>query len=79
MNKNIFVTAVLILFVVIIFWTIGQNAVNRNTNSLLNPEPTPQLTTVPASTPKTFKFDASTDLKKELDSINPQVLDNDFE
>lgn len=24
------------------------------------------------------KFDSSTDLKKELESINPQVLDSDF-
>lgn len=29
--------------------------------------------------PKTFKFNSSTDLKKELESINPQVLDSDFE
>lgn len=79
MNKNIFVTSVLILFVLIIFWSIVQNAVNRNTNPLLNPESTPQLTTTPASTPKTFKFDASTNLKKELENINPQVLDSDFE
>lgn len=36
------------------------------------PIPTPNA-------PKTFQFDSSTDLKKELDSINPQVLDSDFE
>lgn len=27
---------------------------------------------------KTYKFDSGTDLKKELDSVNPQVLDSDF-
>lgn len=29
--------------------------------------------------PKTYTLDSSTDLKKELESINPQVLDSDFE
>lgn len=35
------------------------------------PNPTPNA-------PPTFKFDSSTDLQKELDSVNPQVLDSDF-
>ncbi len=29
--------------------------------------------------PKDFKFDSSTDLKQELEKVNPQVLDSDFE
>ncbi len=29
--------------------------------------------------PKTFKYDRSTDLRAELESINPQILDSDFE
>lgn len=28
---------------------------------------------------KTYKFDSTTDLKKQLDSINPEVLDSDFQ
>jgi hypothetical protein len=28
--------------------------------------------------PKEIKYDRSTDLKKELEEINPQVLDSDF-
>ncbi len=32
----------------------------------------------PSPTPEGFKFDSSTDLKKELDQVNPQVLDSDF-
>lgn len=39
----------------------------------------PTLTPTPSATPKTFQFDASTDLMKELESINPQILDSDFE
>lgn len=41
-----------------------------------SPNPTPLATPV---APKTFNFDKSTDLQKELESINPQVLDSDFE
>ncbi|MBI2597145.1 hypothetical protein HYW41_03250 [Candidatus Daviesbacteria bacterium] len=33
----------------------------------------------PVPTPKQYQFDVSTDLKQELESINPQVLDSDFE
>lgn len=37
-------------------------------------------TPAPTSTvPQTFKFDANTNLKEELEKINPQVLDSDFE
>lgn len=55
----------------------------KGRGSLINPDfkapkqqnfETPQ----PNPTPKTFRFDSSTDLKMELDSINPQVLDSDF-
>lgn len=40
---------------------------------------TPSPTPAPPQTPKTFKFDSSTDLKMELEKVNPQVLDSDFE
>lgn len=30
-------------------------------------------------TPKTFQFDSSTDLGKELESVDPKVLDSDFD
>lgn len=36
-------------------------------------------TPIPTPTIKQFKFDSATDLKKELDSINPEVLDSDFQ
>lgn len=48
---------------------MGQKSQSLDTIS--TPVPTP-------NTPKTFRFDSSTDLKKELDSINPQILDSDF-
>lgn len=36
-------------------------------------------TVAPSVVPKTFQFDRSTDLKKELEKVNPQILDSDFE
>lgn len=33
----------------------------------------------PDAAPKTFKFNSSTDLKMELQKVDPQVLDSDFE
>lgn len=43
---------------------------------------TSQSTPLPSASsynpPKEIKYDSSTDLKKELDSINPKVLDEDF-
>ena len=37
-----------------------------------------QPTSTPTTTPQQFKFDQSTDLKKELDSVSPKVEDGDF-
>lgn len=45
---------------------------NQNSDVTSTPVASPNI-------PKTFNFDSSTDLKKELDNINPQVLDSDFE
>ena len=41
-----------------------------------NTKPTPVAS---PNAPKTFNFDSSTDLKQELEKVNPQVLDSDFE
>ena len=76
MNKYTFVTAVLILFAVIAFWSIVKYTVNGSkqiTQTISSPVHSPNFVA-----PKTFKFDKSTDLKKELESVDPQVLDSDF-
>ena len=49
---------------------IGQTRQNSDVSA--PPLPTPNA-------PKTFQFDSSTDLKMELEKINPQVLESDFE
>lgn len=38
-----------------------------------------ELPTATPNAPKQYNFDSSTDLKMELESINPQVLESDFE
>lgn len=81
-NKNKKVTAVLILLLVVILVLVVKHNVDGDSISLLNPLGKNMVQSTPAPTPnapKIFKFDSSTDLKKELDSINPQVLDSDFE
>lgn len=87
MNKNKIVTAVLILLlIVVVLLTIkfvfhgnGNNSsllsplVKKVTQPAFSPKPTPT-----PNVPQTINFDSSTDLKKELDNVNPQVLDSDF-
>lgn len=82
MNKKIILAIILI-----ILFTIGYLLINNNdkkNDRLLNPnykkvESSVLPTIIPSPTPKTFKFYRNTDLKKELESINPEVLDSDFE
>ena len=47
------------------------SSINSAKNQTIQPTPTP--------TPQVFLFDKTTDLKSELDSINPEVLDSDFD
>ncbi|MBI2086365.1 hypothetical protein HYT74_03425 [Candidatus Daviesbacteria bacterium] len=70
---------VIILFLVVVVFIFVKSTANKN-RSLTNPglfTPLPSASSY--NPPKEIKYDSSTDLKKELDSINPQVLDSDFE
>lgn len=82
MKKTLLVTGVIILAVV---WLLGGKKetgfmgpgfIQQITHSQSTPTPTPVAT---PNAPKTFQFDSLTDLKKELEKVNPQVLDSDFE
>ncbi len=76
MNKKL-ILIIIIIFIIIIT-VIFRNQKNAEKN-LINPGvATTELTQTPSPTPKTFKFDASTDLEKELESIDPKVLDSDL-
>ncbi len=70
-KKTVLVGVVLIILFSIFFF--------RNKKE---PMITPSVATPPPSAeinqPKEVKYDVATDLKKELDSVNPQVLDSDI-
>ncbi len=88
MIKKHFLTIVIFCLIGITFWFILKNAINKNGN-LVGPTfiqqiihqqltPTPEPAAI-SNAPKTFNFDSSTNLKQELEKVNPQVLDSDFE
>lgn len=72
------IIAISILIIVVgMFWVVLSG---NKSDKLANPSPVPTDTPAPTpNAPKTFKFDSSTDLKAELEKVNPQVLDSDFE
>lgn len=82
MKKPSILTIILILLlgaIILIFtpsrWKSNLISPMGQKPQVMTVSPTPMPT---PNQPKTFKFDRSTDLKAELDKINPQVLDSDF-
>lgn len=83
MNKIIFITIIIIILTGGAFFLFKSGFGKREALSNPTPQvesvvkvgisPTPTLTPIPA------KLDYKMDLKKELESVNPQVLDSDFE
>lgn len=88
--KNKFLTLFLVLILIGILIFIGNIFLGKtNSENLASPvgknmlqtvgiqktTPTPTLT----PTPIQYNFNKSTDLKGKLDTINPEVLDNDFD
>lgn len=82
MNKKALMIIIILIIVGISGWVInsksGGNLISPNlgstkTTSFSTPTPAPPVA------PKTFQFDASTDLEAELEKVNPEVLDSDFE
>ncbi len=81
MSKNKKMTAVLVLLLIVIFFLTVKSINHGNNSPLLNPQGKNIVQSTPVPTPnapKTYNFNSSADLKKELDSINPQILDSDF-
>lgn len=79
MNKTLTLIIILTLMGFLGYFIVTKD----NSKSLSTPQTktysSPVPTIVPTPSPRTFKYDRSTDLKKELDSVNPQILDSDFE
>lgn len=71
MKNKILIILLIILGVVFLIVNSGQSQPQVSPNILISP-PSPSIF------PKEIKYDNSTDLKKELETVNPQVLDSDF-
>lgn len=84
MNKSKIITISLILLLLVVIWLIASLTIGKNkglTNPLLG-KPASQ-TIQPSATPtynppKEIKYDGNSNLKEELEAINPEVLDEDF-
>lgn len=76
--KNKWATIIIIIFIIVIVIILKVKPAEKIVSTTLPVSQTPAHTT-PKPTPKTFKFDRNTDLEMELESVNPQVLDSDFE
>ena len=74
----IMIIIIIIIIGILVFWL----RLDKPDSKMANPfsgTPSPIPTLIPSPTPKTFNFDSSTDLRGELETVNPQVLDSDFE
>ena len=84
MTKIPLIIILTIMATIVVYFVTGKNE-----GGLVGPKFIQQIThsqpvqtSVPVASPnapKTFNFDSSTDLKKELEKVNPQVLDSDFQ
>ena len=73
-SKTILLISLTILCTIVLYFVINKKDIKlvesgSNLNSVSNAVPV---------APKTFQFDSSTDLKQELEKINPVLLDSDF-
>lgn len=71
-NRIIAVVLLLILLALGLFMTKQENEPQLVQSSIS------QATSLPSPTPQEIKYDSSTDLNKELETVNPQVLESDF-
>lgn len=71
MSKKIFIVTV---FLIAVFLLLAfKNSDKKPVSPVASPAPSSY------NPPKEIKYDSSTDLKKELDIVNPQVLESDFD
>ncbi|MBI2329930.1 hypothetical protein HYU94_00895 [Candidatus Daviesbacteria bacterium] len=76
MNKQIiFIAAILAILFSILFL---RNKTEPMVNPLIKQSVTPIPTTTTINQPKEVKYNSSTDLEKELETVDPQVSDGDF-
>lgn len=74
MKKSILITILIVLGIAVIIFTNKEGRfIAPVTQSLSTPIPA-----VTPAAPITFQFDKFTDLELELEKVNPQVLDSEF-
>lgn len=87
MKSKLIIVIRVIIFIIIIFLAdrlIGFGPLKEQAK-LVSPDIFRKLTTqttptpIPTPTIKQFKFDASTNLEVELETVNPEVKENDFD
>jgi len=82
-GKTILLVVILIIIIVGIYLVLnnkkGSLVGSGFGKTLSQSTPVPSPTIAPPNAPKTYSFDSQTDLNAELEKINPQVLDSDFE
>lgn len=71
MSKKIIFIAIFLMILFSIFF------LKQKTEPMVNPAVAP-LPSAEINRPKEIKYGSATDLKKELDSVNPEVNDSDF-
>jgi hypothetical protein len=88
--KNKFLTVTLILILVGIFIFLGnifldktnsQNLISPDGKNILQQVTNQKAALTPSPTPTSiqYNFNKSTNLKEELDTVNPEVLNSDFD
>lgn len=75
-SKKIFIIIIIFMTIIILMaFFSGRNSSQQITQiqqeTISAPSPTPSI--------KSFQFEESTDLEAELEKVNPQVFDSDFE
>ncbi|OGE64426.1 hypothetical protein A3I48_00435 [Candidatus Daviesbacteria bacterium RIFCSPLOWO2_02_FULL_36_7] len=74
MSKKIVFITILLIILFFTYISFFRNKTGVLVSPSAIPSPSSEITQ-----PKEMKYDSSTDLKKELDTVNPQVSDSDFE
>lgn len=68
---------IIIIIIFIAILAVFVLSLNKK-ETLVSPTMTPAPTAF-YNPPQEIKYDGSTDLKKELDTVNPEIFDSDFD
>lgn len=78
MNSKSFLFAKIFLIVLLVILGMMVFSASSRKAAIVE-QPLPTSSVLLYNPPKEIKYDSSTDLKQELENINPQVSDSDFE